>query len=81
MPDPVPMAVLGRLAVDVDFQERGLGTALLQDAVLRVRIASETMGIRGILVHAISPEAKAFYEHFGLVAGRAAPMTVMMGLR
>ena len=58
------MAVLGRLAIDQNWQGKGLGTALLQDAVLRTGQAAAILGIRGILVHAISDEAKAFYEHY-----------------
>ena len=65
MPDPVPAALLGRLAIDQAWQGRGLGSALLRDAVLRVVGAAETIGVRALLVHAISEEAKAFYEHWG----------------
>ncbi|TGW07169.1 GNAT family N-acetyltransferase, partial [Mesorhizobium sp. M2D.F.Ca.ET.145.01.1.1] len=60
MPDPIPMVVLGRLAVDGSWQRKGLGAALLQDAVLRASQAATILGIRGIFVHAISDEAKAF---------------------
>lgn len=80
MPDPVPMAIIGRLAVDASQQGRGLGVALLQDAVLRIRHAASIMGIRGVLVHAISDEAKRFYEHHGFVAGVGQPMTLVMAL-
>ncbi len=59
------MAVLGRLAIDSGWQGKGLGAALLQDAVLRTSQAAAIMGIRGLIVHAISDEAKAFYEHHG----------------
>jgi len=80
MPDPIPMAILGRLAVHRDHQRRGLGVALLQDAVLRVRQAAMILGIRGILVHAISEEAKTFYLHHGFVAGVDSPMTLVLSL-
>jgi len=53
MPDPVPVMVLGRLAVDKTFQGRGIGAGLLQDAVLRTVQAAEIAGIRAILIHAI----------------------------
>ena len=62
MPNPVPAALLGRLAVDQGWQGNGLGAALLRDAVLRVIGAAETIGVRALLVHAISDEAKAFYN-------------------
>ncbi|PKU23580.1 hypothetical protein CWS72_16080 [Telmatospirillum siberiense] len=80
MPDPIPMAMLGRLAVHRDRQRQGLGVALLQDAVLRIRQAATILGIRGILVHAISEEAKAFYSRHGFVAGVGSPMTLILSL-
>jgi predicted N-acetyltransferase YhbS len=80
MPDPVPVAVLGRLAVDRSLQKRGLGRALMRDAAMRVCQAAEVIGIRGILVHAISPEAKAFYLAVGFEASPVEPMTLMATL-
>ncbi|MDW9451420.1 GNAT family N-acetyltransferase [Sinorhizobium meliloti] len=81
MPDPIPMAVLGRLAIDRDWQGKGLGAALLQDAVLRSSQAADIMGIRGLLVHAISGEAKAFYEHYGFQCSPNHPMTLVLSLK
>jgi GNAT superfamily N-acetyltransferase len=78
MPDPVPVALLGRLAIDQGWQGRGLGAALLRDAVLRVVGAAETIGVRALLVHAISDEAKAFYERWGFRASAIEPMTLMI---
>jgi GNAT superfamily N-acetyltransferase len=66
MPDPLPVRVLGRLAVDKSLQRRGIGKGLLRDAVLRTVQASEIAGIRAILVHAISEPAKRFYEGWDL---------------
>lgn len=80
MPDPVPMAVLGRLAIDRSMQRRGLGAALLQDAVLRVKQAASILGIRGILVHAISEDARAFYEHHGFIASVGNPLTLILSV-
>lgn len=80
MPDPIPMTVIGRLAVDRSEQGKGLGVALLQDAVLRIRQAAAIMGIRGIMVHAISNEAKQFYEQHGFVADAKHPMTLLMSI-
>lgn len=76
MPDPVPVMIIGRLAVDSAMQGRGIGPALLRDAVLRTLQASEIAGIRAILVHAISEPAKKFYEHYGFVAPLTNPMTL-----
>jgi GNAT superfamily N-acetyltransferase len=81
MPDPIPMGILGRLAVDKAFSRRGLGVALLQDAVVRMAQAAGILGIRGVLVHAISDEAKAFYEHHGFVASPTQPMTLILSLK
>lgn len=81
MPDPIPMAVLGRLAIGRSWQGKGLGVALLQDAVLRTAQAADIMGIRGLMVHAISDEAKAFYEHHGFRASPANPMLLVLSLK
>lgn len=81
MPDPIPMAILGRLAVDMGWQGKGLGTALIQDAVLRTTQAASILGIRGLLVHAISDEAKAFYEGYGFTATPKNPLTLVLSLR
>lgn len=81
MPDPVPMAILGRLAIDLNWQGKGLGAALLQDAVLRTGQAAAILGIRGLLVHAISDEAKAFYERYGFAASPKHPMTLVLSLK
>lgn len=81
MPDPIPMALLGRLAVDKSMQAQGLGAALLRDAVERTQAAAGILGIRGLLVHALSAEAKAFYERYGFMASPARPMMLVMSLR
>ena len=78
MPDPVPVMVLGRLAVDRAFQGRHFGVGLLRDAVLRTAQAAKIGGIRAILVHAISESAKRFYESYGFVASPVDPLTVMI---
>ena len=80
MPDPIPITVVGRLAVDQGWQHRGLGRLLLRDAVLRTRQAAAIIGIRGVLVHALSPGAKRFYEGCGFRESPANPMTLMVTL-
>lgn len=67
MPDPIPVILLGRLAVDHHHQGAGLGASLLQDAILRVAGAAETVGVRALLAHAIDEPAAAYYRHFGFV--------------
>ena len=78
MPDPIPVVVLARLAVDQTEQGKGLGHALFKDAAKRVIYAAETIGIRGLLVHALSEDAKAFYVSLGLEVSPLDPMTLMV---
>lgn len=80
MPGPVPVMILGRLAVDKAFHGQGIGTGLLKDAVLRTAQAAEIAGIRALLVHAISPAAKRFYERYGFISSPIDPLTVMITL-
>lgn len=80
MPDPIPMAVLGRLAVDRSLQGQGIGRALLRDAVLRTLQASEALAVRGLLVQALNLEAQRFYLACGFVTSPADPMLLMATL-
>ena len=80
MPNPVPVVVLGRLAIDLAYQNRGLGRLLVRDAGFRVIQAAETIGIRGLLVQAISIKAKNFYEKLGFEPSSIDPMTLMVTL-
>lgn len=78
MPDPVPVMVIGRLAVDKAYQGRGLGVGLLRDAILRTIQVSEIAGIRAILIHAKTEAAKRFYERSGFRISPTEPLTVMI---
>lgn len=80
MPDPIPVVVLGRLAVDQSQQGQGLGRALVQDAGLRVIQAADAIGVRGLLVHALTANAKAFYERLGFDPSPLDPMVLMVTL-
>ena len=80
MPNPVPVMVIGRLAIDLRFQGQGIGSALLRDAVLRTAHAAEIAGIRALLVHAISESAKRFYVKSGFIASPVDPMTLMISI-
>ena len=80
MPDPIPVAILARLAVDKAWHGQGLGRSLFRDAGLRVLAAADAIGIRGLIVHAISEEACRFYEALGLVASPTEPRTMMITL-
>ena len=80
MPDPIPVMILGRLAVDRAYHGRGLGRGLLRDAILRTIQAADIAGIRAILVHAISEDARIFYERSGFSSSPVDPMTLMITL-
>ncbi len=80
-PDPIPVVVLARLAVDRDYQGRGMGRALFRDAARRVLQAADTIGIRAIVVHAISDEAREFYLALGFEPSPAEAMTLVVTLR
>jgi len=62
---PIPLIILARLAVDLDYQKRGLGFSLLQDAIRRAVAVAEHAGIRALLTHPLDTEADAFYRRFG----------------
>jgi len=80
MPDPIPVVVLGRLAVDQSLHGQGIGRALVRDACLRIVHAADAIGIRGVLVHALSDEARAFYERIGFERSPLDPMMLMVTL-
>jgi GNAT superfamily N-acetyltransferase len=77
---PGPVAILARLAVDRRHHHRGLGAALLRDALERVVLASEQLAVRAVVVHAIDQRAARFYEHFGFRALSSRPRTLMVTL-
>ena len=81
MPEPIPVMVLGRLAIAARMQGQRLGSALLKDALLRTLSVSKNIGIRAILVHAISEDAKRFYLGYGFQASPIDPMTLMLSVR
>jgi len=81
MPDPVPVMILGRLAVDLAWQRHGIGAALLKDAILRTLQVSEMVGVKALLVHAISDIAANFYEKWGFHASPINPKTLFLSIR
>jgi GNAT superfamily N-acetyltransferase len=80
MPDPIPVALLGRLAIDRAWQGRGLERALFRDCAARITHAADSLGIRGIVVHAISEQAKSFYLALVFEPSPLDPMTLMVTL-
>ena len=81
MPDPIPVIILGRLAIDAKYQGRRLGAALLKDAILRTLSISKHVGVRGLLVHAISEDAKRFYLKYGFQESPIEPMTLLLSIK
>ena len=80
MPDPIPVVVLARLAVAESHHGRGVGRALFQDAARRVLHAADSVGIRGLIVHALSDDAVAFYRRLGLEPSPLDTRTLMVTL-
>ena len=81
MPDPIPLILIGRLAVDCKWQGNGLGRSLLIDALTRCHAAGEIVGVRAIMVHAISAAAQTFYEHYGFVEAPGIPRTLLLEMK
>ncbi|WP_238602510.1 GNAT family N-acetyltransferase [Fimbriiglobus ruber] len=81
MPDPIPVLVLGRLAIDRQYQNRNLGRALVRDAIVRATQAAEIVGAVALLVHALSEEARRFYRSCGFIDFPAQPMTLCLLMR
>jgi GNAT superfamily N-acetyltransferase len=78
---PVPIMLLARLAVDKSWQKKGVGRALLRDAVLRTLQAAEIAGIRALAVHAKDDAARRYYEQFDFEASPADPLHLLVLLK
>lgn len=78
MPDPVPVILLSRLAVDHKEHGSGLGKDLLRDAILRAVEASDIIGVRALLVHALNDTARAFYAHFDFEPSPTDPLHLLL---
>jgi GNAT superfamily N-acetyltransferase len=74
----IPVALLARLAVDLRHQGKGVGSSLLQDAMVRAYQAAESLGIRALLVHAKHDRAQDFYKHFGFEPSPTDPLHLMI---
>ena len=81
MPDPIPVMVLARLAVDIRTQGMQLGAGLLRDAVDRSLAVAKNTGVRALLVHALHERAKQFYLYFGFQASPVHSLTLMLRLK
>jgi len=81
MPEPIPVIVLGRLAIDKNHQGQRLGAALLKDVMLRTVNIASNVGIRGLLVHAISEDARRFYLKYGFQESPMESMTLLLSIK
>lgn len=81
MPDPIPVIVLGRLAVHGNWEGKGIGRGLLKDAISRAMQAASSIGGRALLCHAIDEDAKSFYLKHGFKESPVEPLTVMLSLK
>jgi len=80
MPDPIPALVLGRLAVDYNWQGLNIGRGLLKDALARSMNVSEQVGVRVLIVHVLNDKAEAFYRKYGFTNKSIASSTLMLPL-
>lgn len=78
---PVPVARLARLAVDRKQQSKGYGELLLIDALYRVSLAGENMGIYGMVIDAKHEKAKQFYQHYGFQSLSLNPLLLFAPLK
>lgn len=75
---PIPVILLARMAVDESEQGRGLGTALLKNALARAGQAAESIGARAFLVHAKDDDAASFYRRFDFEASPTDPLHLFL---
>ncbi|MDO8342953.1 MAG: GNAT family N-acetyltransferase [Cellvibrio sp.] len=80
MPDPIPVLILARLAVDRHAQGIKLGAGLLQDAVNRAGSVAQNAGVRALVVHALNEKTREFYEYYGFSISPIHPLTLMLRL-
>ena len=81
MPEPIPVIILGRLAVDTQYKGKKLGASLLKNAMLRTLSIADNVGVRGLLVHALSEDAKQFYLKYGFQESPMESMTLMISIK
>ncbi|MCA1792795.1 MAG: GNAT family N-acetyltransferase [Desulfotignum sp.] len=80
-PDQVPALKLARLAVLKDYQHKGYGNYLIGNAVEKVIVISENVGIIGLFVDAKDNQAKAYYEQFGFISLNGNPLILFLPIQ
>ncbi len=81
MPESIPVTILGRLAIDKQFQHQRLGSALLKDAIQRTALIAKDVGVRALLVHALDDQAKAFYLQYGFIESPIDCLTLFLSCK
>jgi GNAT superfamily N-acetyltransferase len=80
MPDPVPVIIMGRLAVDIGFRGNGLGAALIKDALVRTVAIGQQAGVRALMVHAKDKDAARFYQKHDFIAAPHSELLLLIGI-
>ena len=75
---PVPVALLGRLAVDKSYKSQGLGAVLIADALQRIALASQVMAVYAVVVDALNESAAKFYRQFGFIQLPSQPLKLFL---
>ena len=78
LPEPVGVVIIGRLAVDLQYRGRGIGSGLLKDAIVRALAVHRDVGFRAILVHALDETAMTFYDRYGFIRCAIDPRTMIL---
>jgi GNAT superfamily N-acetyltransferase len=81
MPDPIPVILLGRLAVDVGYVNQGIGRGLMKDCYKRAASVAEQVGVRALLVHALDEESRQYYLHLGFTESTIQERTLMLRIK
>ena len=81
MPDPIPVILLGRMAVDLKHQGQGLGAQLVRDAIEQTVRAADAIGLAALLVHTQTETARAFWEHYEFVRSPTDEMHLMLPIK
>lgn len=80
-PDPVPAILIGRFAVDRNWQGKGLGQILFRDALLRCVAAADLIGARAVIIHSLDAKAAAYYARFGFIGSSTDPLTLYQAVQ
>ncbi|RWM20629.1 MAG: N-acetyltransferase [Mesorhizobium sp.] len=79
-PDPIPCLLIGQLAVDRRYAGRGIGSALVRDALQRCIAGADFVGGRAVVVRAIDAEAEAYWQSWGFIPARDNPSVLLRSI-